>query len=340
MDLLAHPKVAFKINEARLKDRAREVQARDAAVSKREKAVAEGEARVAERLARLEERERAIEERERIVSELEARYSKFSKIDGELLNVVNSQNYSKNWFHPLSSRYSNATTANTNESHLLTRHLSYKSVEQAFDKSSNSYKASIISQWNNLNKKSPTSDGNELASSRHKPNTLSVQSGIMSNTSSSKNNAELKSRNQSPLSNQNMIQSVISENSQEMKNEEDSENFEKVEIEYTNKVSESVDKLFKDNETARQRRKILMVGEKRATGDASSSNSRERELLKFYKNPALIKSNDNAQEKSSAKKLKNNINKEFAKKYANKFEVWKVSLKFNFNRKDKAQIQG
>lgn len=138
-----------------------------------------------------------------------------------------------------------------------------------------------------------------------------------------------------------MIQSVISENSQEMKNEEDSENFDKVEIEYTNKVSESVDKLLKDNATARQGRKIFMVGEKRMIGEVSSSSSRERGLIKFYaKNPALIKSNDNAQDKNSAKKLNKNINKEFAKKYATKVDVGKVSRRIMFCRRGLTQTQG
>lgn len=239
---------------------------------------------------------------------------------------------SKVGFHPLSSRYSNATTVNTNESHQLTRHLSFKSVEQAFDKSSNSYKASIISQYNNTNKKSPSSDLNELTSARHKPNALSIQSGILSNASSSKNNAEFKSRNQSPLSNPNMIQSVISENSQEMKYDGESDTYEKVQIEHTTKVSESVDKLLKDNATARQGRKILMIGEKRITSEVSSSSSRERELIKFYKNPTLIKSKD-TNEKNSAKKIKNNnINKELAKKYANKLDMGKVTLNLKFYR--------
>jgi hypothetical protein len=123
-----------------------------------------------------------------------------------------------------------------------------------------------------------------------------------------------------------MIQSVISENSQEMKYDGESDTYEKVQIEHTTKVSESVDKLLKDNATARQGRKILMIGEKRITSEVSSSSSRERELIKFYKNPALIKSKD-ANEKNSAKKIKNNnINKELAKKYANKFDLGKVRL--------------
>ena len=214
---------------------------------------------------------------------------------------------------------------NTNESHQLTRHLSFKCVEQAFDKSSNSYKASIISQYNNTNKKSPSSDVNELTSARHKSNALSVQSGILSNASSSKNNEHM-SRNQSPLSNPNMIQSVISENSQEMKYERDSDTYEKVQIEHTTKVSESVDKLMKDNATARQGRKIFMFGEKRITSEVSSSSSRERELIKFYKNPNILKNKD-TNEKNSAKKIKNNnINKELAKKYAEKIDIGKVRI--------------
>jgi len=99
-----------------------------------------------------------------------------------------------------SSRYSNATTVNTNnESHVLTRHLSFKSVEQAFDKSSNSYKASIISNFNNTAKKSINSDAqycNEPMSNRHQSNTSSIQSGILSNASS-RNGIDFKSRNQS-----------------------------------------------------------------------------------------------------------------------------------------------
>ena len=230
----------------------------------------------------------------------------------------------KDGFHPISSRYSNATTVNTNESHHLTRHLSYKSVEQAFDKSSNSYKASIISQYNNADKKSPSSDINELTSGRHKPNALSVQSGILSNVSASKNKDDFKSRNQSPLSNPNIIQSVISENSQEMKYDGESDTYEKVQIEHTTKVSESVDKLLKDNATARQGRKILMIGEKKVTGEVSSSSSRERELIKFYKNPALIKSKDINDKNSEMKLTHNNINKELVEKYANKFDIGKV----------------
>ena len=103
---------------------------------------------------------------------------------------------SKGCFQPLSSRYSNATTVNTNESHQLTRHLSFKSVEQAFDKSNTSYKASVISNCNNTGKKSLMTEGNELISKRHHPNALSVQSGILSNASSSKNGMDFKSRNE------------------------------------------------------------------------------------------------------------------------------------------------
>ena len=97
-----------------------------------------------------------------------------------------------------------------------------------------------------------------------------------------------------------MIQSVINENSQKMKYDGESDIYEKVQIDHSTKVSESVDKLLKDNTTTRQGRKILMIGEKRVTGKVSYSSSRERELIKFYKNPALIKSKD-VNEKNSEK---------------------------------------
>ena len=63
-----------------------------------------------------------------------------------------------------------------------------------------------------------------------------------------------------------MIQSVISENSQEMKYDGESDTYEKVQIDHSTKVSESVDKLLEDNETAKQGRKIFIIGEKRVTG--------------------------------------------------------------------------
>lgn len=122
------------------------------------------------------------------------------------------------------------------------------------------------------------SEANDLISGRHKPNALSVQSGLLSNNSPN-NHMDLKSRNQSPLSNPNVIQSVISENSQEIRNDSDDLPNQAAK---PKKVSDSVDKLFKNISGDRQDRKILMIGGKRVHG-GSSSSSRERELVRLYK---------------------------------------------------------
>ena len=63
-DLLTHPRVIFKINECRLKEKASEIKMREVEVAKREKAVSEKEAQIAEMMSKLEERERKIAELE------------------------------------------------------------------------------------------------------------------------------------------------------------------------------------------------------------------------------------------------------------------------------------
>lgn len=159
-----NPKLHMKIKEIRIKDRLEELNQKEKKLAKKQAELKEKEIQLNERLAQVEERERKI-------AELEAMYK------------ANNLQVSNVCFQPLSSRYSNSTTVNTNESHQLTRHLSFKSVEQAFDKSSNSYKASVISNCNNTVKKSHLTEVHESVSKRHHPNSLSVQSGILSNAS-------------------------------------------------------------------------------------------------------------------------------------------------------------
>ena len=132
---------------------------------------------------------------------------------------------------------------------------------------------------------------------------------------------------QSPKSDPNhCFQSVISENSQEMKNDGESEDYERVEIERTTKVTDSMDQIFNQERSARQNKKILMIGEKRMISDVSSSESRERELVKKAKNPLLLKQKELKDRNSARKIASGNINKELAKKYAGKLEICKVSL--------------
>ena len=158
------------------------------------------------------------------------------------------------------------------------------------------------------------SDPTDFTGKRHHPNALSVQSGIL-DSSSPKDCVRDKSRNQSPLSNdnKNMAQSAISENSQGEKEEEGGKH----------KVSDSIDKIFKD-----RNRKIFTIGEKRVASGASSEESRERELVKG-KGPVMLKGKeeDGGKEKDNGRKVKGgNINKELAKKYANKLEIGKVRV--------------
>ena len=55
-DLLTYPKVIFKINECRLKEKASEIKTRDVEVTKSEKAVSKKEAQIAEMMSKLGER--------------------------------------------------------------------------------------------------------------------------------------------------------------------------------------------------------------------------------------------------------------------------------------------
>ena len=137
----------------------------------------------------------------------------------------------------------------------------------------------------------------------------------------------------------NIMKSVISETSQEANNEAESEScenhkYEKVEVENSAKVTDSMDKIFKTERNSRQKKKILMIGGKRMASDVSSSESREREIVKLNKNPLLLK-NKELKDRNSAMKLKDtNINKELARKYANKLDIGKVSLNLNFVEKN------
>lgn len=337
LDLInKNPRIYLKVKEIKIKERQEELNQKERKLAKLESELSDREQQLSDRLAQVEEREKKVAELESILK-------------------ANNPGVSNVCFQPLSSRYSNSTTVNTNESHHMTRHLSFKSVEQAFDKSSNSYKASVISNYNSTVKKSHLTEAPESVSKRHHPNSLSVQSGILSHASA-KNCMEFKSRNDgeypkiplfilyidskrgytvnSPLPTQSPhsdpkhgIQSVISENSEEAKLDGESDNFEKAEPQ-TAKVTDSMDKIFKQERTNRQSKKILMIGEKRMTSEISSSESRERELVKRNRNPLMLK-NKECKERNSARKIKgSNINKELAKKYANKLELGKVSFYF------------
>ena len=128
----------------------------------------------------------------------------------------------------------------------------------------------------------------------------------------------------------NIMQSIISENSQEVQNDCDSETFEKVQIERTGEVADSIDNLFKEDRTSRQSKKIFTIGEKRITSEVSSSGSRERELVKKTKNALFLK-NKELKDKNSARKSKNaTMVHNFNKKYSGKLEKGKVSLR-NYN---------
>lgn len=205
---------------------------------------------------------------------------------------------------------------------------------------------------------------NDKMSKRHQSNASSMQSGILSNASS-KNGIDFKSRNQSnslwvyspkcfktkfscanffnfyndnnpawiasraqsPDLNYKPMPSIVSENSKEELNQEwESQTYEKVEVEHSKKVSDSLDKLFATKTSDdRKSKKILMIGEKRITSEFSDSRSREREVFKKNKNTLHIK-NKESNDKNSARKSKGtNINKELARKYADKLESGKVN---------------
>jgi dihydrofolate reductase len=115
---------------------------------------------------------------------------------------------------------------------------------------------------------------------------------------------------------------VISENAEEATNEADSQNYDKVES--STKVTDSIDKIFKVGRTSRQKKKILMIGGKKITSDVSSSESREREIVKLNRNPLMLKTKESKDVNSARKSKGQNTNKELAKKYANKFDLGKV----------------
>jgi hypothetical protein len=66
------------------------------------------------------------------------------------------------------------------------------------------------------------------------------------------------------------------------------------------------------------------------TSEASSSNSRERDLVKFNKGPLMLKTKqvktDNTEED---KKVRTNLNEEIGKKCAEKLDLQNVSYRDN-----------
>jgi hypothetical protein len=83
----------------------------------------------------LEEKLKQVEEREKKVFELENQYKAFVRITFNQSRLKNNSAI-KTQFQPLSSRFSNDTTMHMTESRHLTRHMSLKSDEQAYDESS------------------------------------------------------------------------------------------------------------------------------------------------------------------------------------------------------------
>lgn len=119
---------------------------------------------------------------------------------------------------------------------------------------------------------------------------------------------------------------MISEHSQENKIDEKSESNDNTDVGKNTKVSDSLDKLFQEKRTARQSKKILMIGQKRMTSDVDSSESRERDLVRpTNKNPLLLKSKENNERQSARKTKGNNMNKELDRKYTGKLDRGKVS---------------
>ena len=92
------------------------------------------------------------------------------------------------------------------------------------------------------------------------------------------------------------------------------------------KVTDSLEKIFKNDRVDRKSKKILMIGEKRMTSEASSSESRERDLVKFNKGPLMLKVKENSYKGNPPKKAKNNLNEEMGKKYAEKLDLGKVLM--------------
>lgn len=90
------------------------------------------------------------------------------------------------------------------------------------------------------------------------------------------------------------------------------------------KVTDSLEKMFTTERNTRRSKKILMIGEKRMTSDVSSSESRERDIVKFNKMPLLLKTKENKDGNYSTIIKSGNINKDFAKKYAGKLDIGKV----------------
>lgn len=116
--------------------------------------------------------------------------------------------------------------------------------------------------------------------------------------------------------------SIMSYNSALPSNLEDNE---AMDMELMPKVTDSMDRIFSSQErSARQNKKILMIGEKRMISDVSSSESRERDLVKRNKVPLLLKPKEATERKSARKINSNNINKDLAKKYAGKIDIGKV----------------
>lgn len=228
-------------------------------------------------------------------------------------------------YQPLLSRYSNATTVNTVDSHNLTRHMSIKSVENAFDKSVQSQKVGGMTNSVNPCQKSISSETNQTTSKRHHPNSLSLQSGILSNGSTFKSNPNPDFVVNSPIPGQSPtselkkpVDSIISPKSGEKGQKDDSNT-----SDITYKVTDSLEKIFKHDRADRKSKKILMIGEKRMTSEASSSESRERDLVKFNKGPLLLKNKESVKDQSEKKK--STLNEDLAKKYAEKLDLGKVS---------------
>ncbi len=215
--------------------------------------------------------------------------------------------------------------------------MSIKSVENTFDKSSQSQKTSAINTSVHPCQKSLSSETNntqKTSSKRHHPNSLSLQSGILSNNSTTfktdfKSNPHQDFVVNSPVPGQSPtselkkpVESIISQTSGEKQNRAETES---EGVNY--KVTDSLEKIFRNERGSRGNRgskKILMIGEKRMTSEASSSESRERDLVKFNKNPLMMKPKENSSREVGVKKIKTNLNEEMGKKYAEKLDLGKV----------------
>lgn len=114
------------------------------------------------------------------------------------------------------------------------------------------------------------------------------------------------------------MDSIISQTSGDKNKETESEG--------AYKVTDSLEKMFRQERKDRKSKRILMIGEKRMTSEASSSESRERDLVKFNKGPLMLKSKENGNKEPVVKGSKPSLNEEMGKKYAEKLDLGKVSI--------------